>query len=200
MVQWTPLIRNQVNFTVPLKQTKKYIPCTPPPVRPIISASGSITDNIGLFVEYHLKHLANKHDSFLQDTPDFLRQIQIFNDEQILPQNAIIVTMDVTSLYTNIPHDEGLQCVRDVLNQSDYSKVLSEYLVRLLELCLQNNIFEFGSQLFRQLIGASMGMHPGPSYANIFMDQKIDQIIRKIINTFEKNSQLYKKVFKTIFR
>jgi len=42
-----------------------------PPSRPIISGSGSYTENISLFVDSFLKHLSNLHPSFLQDTPDF---------------------------------------------------------------------------------------------------------------------------------
>ena len=48
-----------------------------PPLRPIVSQSGSLTKNISTYVESHLKEIAKKHESFLQDTPDFLRQIQL---------------------------------------------------------------------------------------------------------------------------
>jgi len=48
-----------------------------PPERPIISGSGSVTENISLFVEHHLKHLADQRQSYLQDTPDFLRHLKI---------------------------------------------------------------------------------------------------------------------------
>ena len=35
-----------------------------PPVRPIVSGSGSITENVGKFVAHHLKEVAEKHDTF----------------------------------------------------------------------------------------------------------------------------------------
>ena len=36
-----------------------------PPERPIISGSGSFTENISLFVEHHIKNLSNKHSTYL---------------------------------------------------------------------------------------------------------------------------------------
>ena len=73
-----------------------------------MSFSGFITENVGLYVEHHIKHLANTHDSFLKDTPDFLRNIELLNSEMNLPENTILVSMDVSALYTNIPLKEGL--------------------------------------------------------------------------------------------
>ena len=42
-----------------------------PPVRPIVSGCGSMFENVGIFVEHHIKDLATKHSKFIQDTPDF---------------------------------------------------------------------------------------------------------------------------------
>ena len=36
-----------------------------PPVWPIISGSGAITENIGLYVEHHIKEKSIKHPSYL---------------------------------------------------------------------------------------------------------------------------------------
>ena len=60
------------NFYCLFKVHKKHIFGQPPPVRPIISGSGSITENMGKFVKHHIKPLSNKHQSYLQDTPHFL--------------------------------------------------------------------------------------------------------------------------------
>ena len=54
------------------KVHKTHIPGDTPPSRPIISDSGSYTENISLFVDSFLKPLSNLHPSYLQDTPDFL--------------------------------------------------------------------------------------------------------------------------------
>ena len=45
---------------------------TVPPVITTISGSGSITENIIIHLDYHIKDLASKHSTYLQDTPHFL--------------------------------------------------------------------------------------------------------------------------------
>ena len=90
------MLQNSINF---LKSTKK-IQHLNPPERPIISASGSVRENIGLHVENFIKELAKKHPSFLQDTPDLLRMIEQRNERNEgapLPPNAVLVTIDVSA-------------------------------------------------------------------------------------------------------
>ena len=66
-----------------------------PPVRPIISGSGSLLENPSKFVDYNIKELATKHESYLQDTPDFLRKVEELNRKVFLPDNALLVTIYV---------------------------------------------------------------------------------------------------------
>ena len=65
---------------------------------------------------YSLFTLLTKHPSYLQDTPDFLRFLEEVRSEGPLPENTIIVSMDVSALYTNIPQDEGLEVVNEAMD------------------------------------------------------------------------------------
>ena len=174
-----------------------------PPERPIISGSNSITENASLFVEHHIKELGNKHESFLKDTPHFLREIEMINEEQKLPKNAILVTMDVSALYTNIPQSEGVECVEEELNKRTNPKVPTGFLTRVLEFILKYNIFEFNQELYQQVIGTAMGTRPAPPYANIFMANKIDDKIKeaasKMKDSEEDSIKLLKRFLDDIF-
>ena len=75
------------------------------PGRPIISSNGHPTGRISEVVDYHLKPLVQTLPSFTKDNTHFLLQLQKLGP---LPDNAILVTLDVSSLYTNIPHNEGI--------------------------------------------------------------------------------------------
>ena len=79
------------NFKVHKQSEQKEVP----PVRPIISGSGSITENISLFVEHHIMDLSTKHKSYIQDKPHFLRSIDKVNKGPKLPPNTLLVTSDV---------------------------------------------------------------------------------------------------------
>ena len=175
-----PASKGAGKFYQTFKVHKKHTAPDTPPERPIISGSGSIMENIGQYVEHFIKDHANKHPSYLQDTPDFLRVIEKRNEGPPLPQNAMLVTIDVSALYTNIPQDEGLNCVKETLDERNNPVLPTEFIIKLLELILKNNIFEFNSEYFIQLIGTAMGSKPAPSYANIFMAKQIDPAIRKL--------------------
>ena len=139
-----------------------------PPGRPIISGSGSFTENISIFADHFLKPLSDQHPSYLQDTPDFLRFIDNYNSS-VDQVKGILVTIDVSALYTNIPQEEGLHICRAALDTRANKDVPSDFIIALLAICLKYNIFEYGKDLYRQLIGTAMGIHPAPSYANLFM-------------------------------
>ena len=80
------------------------------PGRPVISNSGYYTENISSFLDFHLKPLAQKVKSYIQDTNDFLKKIANLPP---LPDDLILCKIDVVGLYPNILHEEGLIAIRE---------------------------------------------------------------------------------------
>ena len=78
---------------------------------------------------------------------------------------------------------EGLEAAAEALEERTVKDVPTEFIMKLLEIILRFNIFEFNSEYFIQLIGTAMGAVPAVSYANVFMAKKIDP---KILETAEK--------------
>ncbi|XP_053567415.1 galactose-3-O-sulfotransferase 2-like [Bombina bombina] len=76
-----------------------------PPGRPIVASIDSLFSRISKFLEKVLTPLVRQGRSFLKDTGDFLIKIKNFSD---LPEDIILATWDVSSLYTIIPHVDGL--------------------------------------------------------------------------------------------
>ena len=97
-----------------------------PPPRPIDSGSGSITENISLFVNSHIKDLANKHPSYLQDTPYFLRHIENINSGPKLPENVLLVGIDATAIFTNIPHEDRTRSMKEAIEERTDKTVPTE--------------------------------------------------------------------------
>jgi hypothetical protein len=58
-------------------------------------------------------------------------------------ENTTLVIMDVTSLYTNIPHDDGITACRKIWEQRTDQEPPTESLVEMLTLVLKNNNFTF---------------------------------------------------------
>jgi len=114
--------------------------------------------------------------SYIKDTRDFIRKIENIDD---LPENFILVSLDVTSLYTNIPNQEGLVSVANQLRQQK-PKFLASYtsILSLLKLVLHCNNFSFKNEHYLQIGGTAMGTSLAPSYANLFMGCLEDKLLK----------------------
>ena len=88
-----------------------------------------------------------------------------------LPSNITLVTIDVSSLYTTIPQDEGTEACLKLIseNRTLKSNIPIEALHILFNIVLKGNIFKFHNQIYNQLTGTAMGTKMAPSYANCFM-------------------------------
>ena len=123
---------------------------------PIISGSGSITECISQYVQDKIKDFSKLHPAWLEDTPHLLRELDPLDN---LPDTAVIVTVDVSSLYSNIQREDGVEAVRvrKVLETRKDKSIPSDFILELLDLVLKFNIFEYDSQIWQQLIGTAMG-------------------------------------------
>ena len=121
-----------------------------PPLREVVSCSGSSTEFISAYVDFHLKPEVRKLISFIEDTPDFLREVERRNVTESLPTNAIPVSMDVVALYPNVPWKEGLQALEQAAIKRSDQTIPTEFLSRLMLTVLGTNIFEFDGQLYLQ--------------------------------------------------
>ena len=191
-----PRDQNPAKFYCIFKVHKNHVPPETPPVRPIISGSGSITENVGVFIEHHIKEISSKHKSYLKDTPHLLRIIDKINKGPTLPENSILSTTDIIGAYQNIPQNDGLECLQEVLEERQIKEIPSSYLVKLMELVQKHNLFIFHDSLWKQIIGTAMGIHPAPSYANIYLANRIDKKIEELAKIYEENNQGYLKIFK----
>ncbi|KAM9311570.1 uncharacterized protein PAF06_009397 [Gastrophryne carolinensis] len=77
--------------------------------------------------------------------------------------------MDVTSLYTSIPHTAGITAIREALLTTDILGPMQDFLLQLLHIILHKNYFLFDQQFYFQIQGTAMGSNVAPSYANLYM-------------------------------
>ena len=128
-----------------------------------MSSCDAPTERISEFVDYHLRPLVTP---YMKDTTDFMLKLSALSH---LPQNCIVVTFDVNSLYTNIPHDEGIEACRLFLETRPLLHPPTVYLTKMMELILKQNNFTFNNEHYLQVNGMAVGTRMAPSYANLFM-------------------------------
>ena len=69
--------------------------CKIPSCRPIVSNSGSNTENISALIDHYSKHLVKELDSYVEDTPHLLQIIDSENQKGPQNKNTFSVTMEV---------------------------------------------------------------------------------------------------------
>ena len=87
----------------------QYISTIPPTD---IHKNVSPLERVSAFVNHFLALIVRTSRSYIQDTSDFLRKLRDLKD---IPSEASLVTLDMCSLYTNIPNLEGLNAAYDAL-------------------------------------------------------------------------------------
>ena len=95
--------------------------------------------------------------SYIKDSNHAL---EIFRNFNFSGENKIIFTMDITSLYTVIPNNEGLQALKYFFNQRPIKKPSS---------WTGSHTQLFDDDYYKQINGVAMGTKMGPSYANLFV-------------------------------
>ena len=164
--------------------------------RPIVSGNNCPTAKISAFVDEHIKMMVPLIPSYVRDTPDFIRKIENFS----IPGDVYLVTMDVTSLYTNIPNMEGLVSITPSLmkHQPEF-KLQYKTLLELLKLVLHKNNFQFNGEHYLQIGGTAMGTKTAPSYANLFMARLEEKLLEKAKTDLQIELPLYLRYIDDIF-
>ena len=149
-----------------------------PPGRPIISQCGSATELIGHYIDYFLVPIVQSQGTYIKDTTAFINII-----ERLKPQaDCLLISYDITNMFTNMPIDQLLQSVETAYNSFDKTcfKIKPppvNDLVYLLRILLENNVFEFAGKLYKQTIGTAIGSAPSPAICDILMFEISNQII-----------------------
>ena len=164
--------RDREFYLLPKAHKSEWTFPSMPPGRPIVSDTGSISRRCASLLEHFLSPLAKQARSYIRDS---LHLISFLDSVHVSP-GTILFTMDIASLYTNIPTDDGIAAVSRAFLKFPDPKRPDLTLLSMLRLLLTSNDFTFLSQRFLQLQGTAMGCAFGASYANIFLSEWEDQI------------------------
>lgn len=162
-----------------------------PAGRPIVSDVNSESYRISEYIDSFLNPLATKHPSYIKNTYDFIHKIRNFE----IPPNALIVTADVESLYTNMNINRSIACVTKQFRENPVSGRPDKQLLELLSLTLNNNDFEFDGKYFLQTCGTAMGKKYAPSLANMYLIN----FDFKAMNNFSIKPLLYFRYLDDVF-
>ena len=109
-----------------------------------------------------------KTDSYVRYTQHFISRLKQLGR---IPSGVLLVTLDVSSLYTNISNHEGILALAEHLRKDDEKQKIGPHLLKLLELVLHSVNFNFNGGHYLQTGGTAMGTATAPTHGNLFMDR-----------------------------
>ena len=147
---------------------KEYIhmPC-PPNLkgRPIIAGPQSPTQRLSELIEKILSPLVPLLKSYIKDDWDFINRLP-----RTTSFECEIYSVDIVSLYTNIPHKLGLEAVEYYINKHRSripKRFTKQFILESINFVLTNNNFFFDGICRHQEDGTAMGSKMAPPYANL---------------------------------
>ena len=135
--------------------------------RPINGDVNSVTHGLSKLLEKILKPLVPQLRTFIKDEFDFVDKIP-----RKVRTDVYAVSCDVTSLYTSIPLELGIEAITHWLSKLSHlipQRFSSNFVIESIQFVLENNYFSFDGTIWRQCIGTAMGKAFAPPYACLTM-------------------------------
>ena len=168
-------------------------------LRPIIAGPSCQTHRLSNLLDILLKPFTEFIPSYVRDDLDFLNHLP-----KHIPKESILVSFDVESLYSSIPHTLGLQAIEYFLDKypSTIPKRFNKtFILDGIKLILENNIFKFNSTYYKQLKGCAMGTKFAPIYATLTLAFLETSLYSKIKDNYgEEFENQFKKTMEKISR
>ena len=151
-----------------------------PPWREIVSGSGSNTEGCSKIINHYLNPIMQDLKSYLQDSRHMLEKIKRINDQlSPLPDNTRMIAIDCVAMYPSIPPIEGIAATEEALRRTGMVEAKVKYLVKVLRLVLEYNLFEWDGQLFQQMFGTAIGTSCAPPYSCIYMGKLEEEAFKE---------------------
>ena len=134
-------------------------------LRPILAGPQCLTQRLSNLIHLALRPLTKRLISYLRNTMDFLIRLH-----EHIPGDMILASFDVESLYSNIPHDLGLDAIKFWLKKHPedlHRRFTDNFILDSIEFNLQNNTFYFNGEHYRQRKGTAMWTKFAPVYATL---------------------------------
>ncbi len=140
------------------------------PLRPIVSSIGSISYNVAGLVARIIGPLAGKTKYHLKNSVDLVSKMK----DLTLDKEEILVSYDVSALFTSVPVDESIQVIKELLESDNTlcqrTTLSTAQVIELLTFCLKTTYFVFNGEFYQQKEGAAMGSPVSPIVANLYME------------------------------
>lgn len=163
-----PKIHKCTSITDEIRSTADDVIVLPTPKdlkgRPIVAGCEAPTQRLSSLIEKLLTPIVTKVKTYVKDDWHFLRLLP----SDLNFKETTLYSVDISSLYTNITHELGVEAITYWLNRyRDLvpTRFTNSFIIESLEFVLKNNNFIFDDTYYQQTDGTAMGTKLAPPYA-----------------------------------
>jgi hypothetical protein len=134
-------------------------------MRAIIASIKTPTYKISKYVVKKFEELNYPRGFAVRNSFEFVDKVKDLK----LEVDEIMVSFDVVGLFPNIPLDAAFDSIDRFLKASSLNNNEREILMKMSELCMRQNIFQFRDKFFKHSSGAAIGNCASPMISEFFM-------------------------------
>ena len=134
-----------------------------------------------IFAGHFLKKFYSKFDSILSDSFSLVKLLETTKFDT----NCHVFTIDFKSLYTNIPVEDAINSIKELVLEFNDVIPNAEFVIELLNVILKNSLMTFNGEYFQQIFGVIMGTNVAPILANIYL-AKLEKLLLEKCKTDKK--------------
>lgn len=147
------------------------------PLRPIVSNIGAPTYKLAKYCASALTKVVGNSEYHTKDSWSFAESIR----GRELPVDHKLISLDVTSLFTNIPVDLAPQYVDERWGEIGAHTLLpKDDFIKGVKLCLESTYFVHNNQFYQQIEGVAIGSPISPAVANWVMEKLENETITQL--------------------
>lgn len=146
------------------------------PLRPVVSNKDSACYGLARFCGNIIGKIINKEIYNITNSFEFKNFIEAVN----VPENYMMISFDVTSLFTNVSIDNVINVIEKRWDEiAIITPIPKEKFINLIKFCLVDcNYFMYDGQIYRQIFGTAMGNPLSPIVAGLVLDDLLEEKLK----------------------
>jgi len=148
--------------------------------RIIISSIESPTHSLAIFLYKIIAKNIDKSFSYIENSYQLIQKLNIL---LLLSDRFDLVSLDVISLFTNVPLNLALESISNRWSHICRStKIPKSEFLNAIKIILDSTFFKFNNKIYKQNFGTSMGSPLSPVIADIVMQDLKKRALKDFIN------------------
>lgn len=147
------------------------------PLRPIVSCIGSPGYGMSRFLNSILSNLIPEFRFNVRNSFEVVERLK----NHTIPAGYSLVSLDVKSLFTNIPRDLVIQVIDSSWSSiSEHTPIDKDTFMQLINFTFNSSFFSYKGNYFKQTFGMPMGDPLSPILANLVMNYVANSAINRL--------------------